>query len=92
MDKEQYFVLNEKVIEDIFWPAEKKLRHLSVKCEGALKTFVVNDCCREDYIKLRNSLETDLERSERLTKEDQVKLEKDIEINNQLEEKKTQVK
>ena len=63
-------MLNEKDIQDIFWPAEKELRHLSTKCEGALKIFVVNDCCREDYIELRDSLETDQERFERLMKEE----------------------
>ena len=70
MSKEQYFVLNEKDIKDIFWPAESQLRRLTRLCGSAIKIFVVNDCCREDFQMLRDSLETEQERTSRLEKEE----------------------
>ena len=70
MSKEQYYVLNEKDIKDIFWPAESELRRLTSLCGSAIKIFVINDCCREDYQMLRDSMETDQERSSRLEKEE----------------------
>ena len=71
MSKEQYFVLNEQNIKDIFWPAESELRTLSRQGGSAVKIIVVNDCCREDYLELKYSLETDQERAERLMMEEE---------------------
>ena len=52
-------MLNEQDIEDIFWPAESEFRLLSRQGGSAVKIFVVNDCCREDYHDLKESMETD---------------------------------
>lgn len=59
-DVKQYFVLNEKEVNKIFWPAEQKIRLIGKKCGSACKIFVVFDCCREDYVALRNKVEKKL--------------------------------
>ena len=56
----QYFVLNEKDADKIFWPAEQKLRLIGKKCGSGCKIFVVYDCCREDYGALREKVEKTL--------------------------------
>ena len=58
-DGKQYFVLNEDKIEKVFWPAEEYLRLIGVRCGSSVKIFVVNDCCREDYYQLRDSMESE---------------------------------
>ena len=62
MSSQQYIVLNEEKIKEMFWPVERELIRMGIGCGSAIKIFVVNDCCREDYGKLRDSLETDHER------------------------------
>ena len=56
-DVNQYLVLNENKAEKIFWPIEDFLRRLGKKCGSALKLFVIYDCCREDYLALRQKVE-----------------------------------
>ena len=75
MANKQYFVLNEENLEDRFWPAEEKLRLIGVRSGSKVKIIVVNDCCREDYLELRKSMETPQERDERLAKEEKKKKE-----------------
>ena len=48
-DNHQMFVLNEKSIEKIFWPAEKRIKHMLKNVGSNCKAFVVFDCCREHY-------------------------------------------
>ena len=59
-DVKQYFVLNEKEADKIFWPAEQKLRLMATKCGSGCKLFVVYDCCREDIVPLRIKVEKSL--------------------------------
>ena len=58
-------MLNEDDSKKIFWPAEDKFKEIGKKFGDVLKIFVVNDCCREDMIKLRKSIETEEETSAR---------------------------
>ena len=58
-------MLNEDDSKKIFWPAEDKFKEIGKKFGDVLKIFVVNDCCREDMIKLRKSIETKEETSAR---------------------------
>ena len=46
-DTSQYFVLNEKELNKIFWSVEEKLIKLAMLCGSALKVLVVYDICRE---------------------------------------------
>ena len=55
-DVTQYLVLNEDKAEKIFWPIEDFLRRLGKKCGGPLKIFVIYDCCREDYVALKQKI------------------------------------
>ena len=75
MSNKQFFVLNEEKLEKRFWPAEEKLRLIGVKSGCKVKIIVVNDCCREDYLELRKSMETQQEREERLAREEKKKKE-----------------
>ena len=70
METKQYFVLNEDELNKRFWSAEDKFEKIGIKSGSAVKIIVVNDCCREDYRKLRESMETEGERSKRLKKEE----------------------
>ena len=72
MANKQYFVLNENKLIERFWPAEEKLRLIGVRSGSRVKIIVVNDCCREDYLPLRISMESEEDRELRL-KEDEKK-------------------
>ena len=72
MANKQYFVLNENKLNERFWPAEEKLRLIGVRSGSRVKIIVVNDCCREDYLPLRISMESEEDRELRL-KEDEKK-------------------
>ena len=48
-DFRQYFLLNEKTIDKIFWKAEYTHRKLLDRVGSECKLFAVYDCCREDY-------------------------------------------
>ena len=49
-DSRQYFILNEKEIDKIFWPVEDQNRALLRKCSSRCKLFAIYDCCREDIV------------------------------------------
>ena len=66
MSNKQFFVLNEEKLEKRFWPAEERLRLIGVKSGSKVKIIVVNDCCREDYMELRKSMESQQEREDHL--------------------------
>ena len=51
-DQKQYFVLNGKDINKIFWRAEEKMKTLLGRCGSNVKMICVYDCCREPYQKL----------------------------------------
>ena len=59
MENKQYFVLNEEELDKRFWSAEEKLRLIGIRSGSAVKIIVVNDCCREDYRQLRESMESE---------------------------------
>ena len=47
-DGKQYYVLNEKELDKIFWPFEDKLRQMG-ETRRNVKIVAVYDICREDY-------------------------------------------
>ena len=53
-------MLNGDKTEEIFWPAEEKIRKIGEVCGGACKIFVIYDCCRDDYFTLKASVEKQL--------------------------------
>ena len=52
-DNKQYFVLNERTVDEIFWPAESKIKLILKRAGSNCKALVIYDCCREDYPKAR---------------------------------------
>lgn len=48
-DDRQYFLLDEKDPDKIFWKAEAENRRLLTICGKRCKSFIVYDCCRENY-------------------------------------------
>ena len=56
-DTQQYVMLNEKNVNDIFWPAEQKTRKLLERNGGQVKAVVIFDCSRENYQELKEKIE-----------------------------------
>ena len=46
--------MNEKEVDKIFWPAEKKIKLLLKRAGSNCKAMVVFDCCREDLVEAKN--------------------------------------
>ena len=65
-DYRQYYLLNEKEVDKIFWPVEADLRTLLRVCGHTCKLFVVYDCCRENYhaarLRVKEKIESTLEK------------------------------
>ena len=55
-DNRQYFVLNEREVAKIFYPAEAKIKKILEISKSNCKSMVVYDCCREDYAELRKKI------------------------------------
>ena len=55
-DHQQYFLLNEKDIDEIFCPIEQKNRLLLKRCGQRCKMFAIYDCCREDVIQAKEKM------------------------------------
>ena len=67
---------------------EDNLRRLGKKCGGALKLFVIYDCCREEYAPLKERVEKIAESEAQ--KQAQIELAKKIEIEEVKEELKVE--
>ena len=55
-DGRQYIVLNEREVSKIFWPVEAKIKNVLARIGSNCKSIVVYDCCREDYVTLREKI------------------------------------
>ena len=58
----QYIVLNGKEVDEIFWPAERKIKLILKKAGSNCKAMVVFDCCREDMLGAKERVESALKK------------------------------
>ena len=60
-DNMQKFLLNEKEVKKIFWSAEENIKMVLGSGGSNCKAFVVFDCCREDFVDLRDRVQLAIE-------------------------------
>ena len=62
-DHKQYYLLNEKDVNKIFWPFEDKLRKLGELGGSNVKVVAVYDICREPIEPLKKRISESLEKA-----------------------------
>ena len=63
MDHRQYFLMNERDISKIFWPAETNLRKIGTIGGSSVKVMAIYDICREALDPLKKRIAFSLSQS-----------------------------